>query len=106
MLVNQNGAVVALFELSLLRDDDVRYTYRVGSEFDFSLQTAYRYAGQRLDADTGLHFYNARFILADTIVPNPGDPQSPNTHRRIGGKAFFNAYGHSLTKVWRFFGGN
>ncbi len=28
------------------------------------------------------------------------------THRGIGGKTFFNAYGHSLTKVWRFLGGN
>ena len=44
------------------------------------MPTSYRYTGQRLDADTGLYFYNARyydpalgrFTQPDTIVPNPG----------------------------------
>ena len=42
--------------------------------------------GQRYDHAIGLYLYNARyydpalgrFIQPDTIVPNPGDPQSLN----------------------------
>jgi RHS repeat-associated protein len=42
----------------------------------------YRYTGQREESEIGLYFYNARFydaalarfISADTIVPQPGDP--------------------------------
>ena len=56
------------------------------------MPTAYRYTGQRLDAATGLYFYNARyydpglgrFTQPDTIVPNPGDPQSLNRYSYAG----------------------
>jgi RHS repeat-associated protein len=45
--------------------------------------TSYRYTGQRVDT-LGLYYYGARwydaslvrFLSADTIVPNPGDPQA------------------------------
>jgi RHS repeat-associated protein len=48
--------------------------------------TTYRYTGQRWDPGTGLYFYGARwydpvigrFIQADTIVPEPGNPQALN----------------------------
>ena len=51
--------------------------------------TTWRFTGQREDATIGLYFYNARyldpqlgrFISPDTIVPEPGNPQS---HPRIG----------------------
>ena len=66
---------------------DVRATYR--RDADFSLQTQYRFTGQRLEQrlsapegglDRGLYFYGlrwydsslGRFIQADTIVPQPG----------------------------------
>jgi len=47
-----------------------------------------RYTGQEIDDSTGLYFYNARyydpslgrFIQADTIVPNPRNPQSFNRY--------------------------
>ncbi len=47
-----------------------------------------RFSGQRYDHAIGLYFYNARyydpalgrFIQPDTIVPNPGDPQSLNRY--------------------------
>jgi len=50
--------------------------------------TSYRFTGQRKDATIGLYFYNSRyydpllgrFIQADTIVPNPGNPQSLNRY--------------------------
>jgi RHS repeat-associated protein len=46
--------------------------------------TTYRYTGQRVEAGVGLYYYGARwydaalsrFVQADTVVPNPGDPQS------------------------------
>jgi RHS repeat-associated protein len=46
------------------------------------------YTGQIEDVETGLYFYNARyydptlarFIQADTIVPNPNNPQSLNRY--------------------------
>ncbi len=50
--------------------------------------TSFRFTGQREDATLGLYFFNARyydpwlgrFIQADGLVPNPGDPQSLNRY--------------------------
>ncbi|MDP3092209.1 MAG: SpvB/TcaC N-terminal domain-containing protein [Nitrospira sp.] len=50
----------------------------------------YKYTGQELD-ETGLYDYHARlydpvlgrFISADTLVPNPGDPQSLNRYSYV-----------------------
>ncbi len=47
-----------------------------------------RYTGQTLDASTGLYFYGARyydcwlsqFVQPDSIVPQPGNPQSLNRY--------------------------
>ena len=46
--------------------------------------TDYRYTGQRLEAEVGLYFYQARwmdpvvgrFTQADTLIPDPGNPLS------------------------------
>lgn len=50
--------------------------------------TTYRFTGQREESTIGLYFYNARwydaalgrFVQADTIVPEPGNPQSLNRY--------------------------
>ena len=55
------------------------------------LQTTYRYTGQRHEPDIKLYDYGARrydnrrgrFIQPDTIVPNPGDPQSLNRYAYV-----------------------
>jgi len=60
---------------------DTRYTY-------WKTPTAYQFTGQYHDTDLGLYFYNARyydsalgrFIQADSIVPNPANPQSLNRY--------------------------
>lgn len=52
------------------------------------LATPYRFTGQREEGTIGLYFYNARwydaalarFAQADTIVPEPGNPQALNRY--------------------------
>jgi len=56
-----------------------------------SLPTTYNYTGQRLDGDTGLLYYGARyydpalmrFVQADTVVPEPGNPQALNRYAYV-----------------------
>jgi RHS repeat-associated protein len=53
-----------------------------------SSRTSIGYTGQRLDQDSGLMFYNARFydpvlsyfVSADTIAPDKGDPKRRNRY--------------------------
>jgi len=60
---------------------DTRYTY-------WKTPTAYQFTGQYHDTDLGLYFYNARyydsalgrFIQADSIIPDPANPQSLNRY--------------------------
>ena len=51
----------------------------------------YKYTSKELDNSTGLYFYEARyydawlgrFVSADTIVPNPVDPQAFNRYAYV-----------------------
>jgi len=53
--------------------------------------TTWRFTGQREDATIGLYFYNARYLdpqlgrftQADTIVPEPGNPQALNRYSYV-----------------------
>ena len=55
--------------------------------------TTWRFTGQREDATIGLYFYNARYLdpqlgrftQADTIVLEPGNPQSLNRYAYVNG---------------------
>ena len=61
---------------------DIRHTWKKTN--DLPLQTAYRFTGQRHETSIGLYDYRSRwydpvlgrFVQADTIVPEPGNPQS------------------------------
>jgi RHS repeat-associated protein len=63
---------------------ETRYTYG-------TTPTAYKFTGQRLDESTGLYYYGARyydaalgrFVQADTIVPEPGNPQDLNRYSYV-----------------------
>ncbi len=63
---------------------ETRYTYG-------SPSTKYRFTGQREESSTGLYFYSARwydavlgrFVQADTIVPEPGNPQALNRYSYV-----------------------
>ena len=68
---------------------ELRYHPWGGTRFSSgTTPTARRYTGQIEDAAIGLYFYNARyydpllgrFIQADTIIPNPANPQSLNRY--------------------------
>jgi len=58
---------------------------------DNALPTDHTFTGQRLDESTGLMYYGARFydpalgrfVQADTIVPNPGNPQALNRYSYV-----------------------
>ncbi len=69
------------------------YYYPFG-EIKFNLLsdvTNYKFTGQEWDAEYGLYYYGARyydpklarFISADTIVPNPRDPQALNRYSYV-----------------------
>jgi RHS repeat-associated protein len=78
LVLDQNGAKV----------DEIRY-YPYGAErwpLDSTFPTDYRFTGQRHEQSLGLYamgarWYDpalARWLSADTLVPEPGDPQSLN----------------------------
>jgi RHS repeat-associated protein len=56
-----------------------------------SLNTAYRYTGQRIEDNTDLYFYQSRwydpvvgrFLQPDSIVPEPGNPQALNRYTYV-----------------------
>jgi RHS repeat-associated protein len=51
----------------------------------------HKYTSQEFDAETGLYYYNARyynpslgrFISADTVIPNPANPQALNRYSYV-----------------------
>lgn len=67
--------------------------------------TSFNFTGQRKDGGSGLLFYNARwydpaigrFLAADTIVPEPGNPQSLNRYSYVLNNAlkYFDPSGHA-----------
>jgi RHS repeat-associated protein len=74
---------------------------------------SHRYTGQELDGETGLYNYNARlydpetgrFLTADSIVPDPTNPQSLNRYSYVLNNPtnLIDPTGHSFWK--KFFGG-
>ncbi len=56
-----------------------------------SIDVHHKYTSQELDDSTGLYFYNARyydpalgrFVSADSIIPNPRDPQALNRYSYV-----------------------
>jgi RHS repeat-associated protein len=68
------------------------YPYGEERYVEGTLQTDYQFTGQRREQGIGLYDYNARyydpylgrFVSADTIVPNPGNPQDWNRYAYVG----------------------
>jgi RHS repeat-associated protein len=71
-----------------------------------TVPSGYRYTGQRVEATLGLYFYGARwydsslgrFLSADSIVPNPGDPQAWDRYAYVDNNPvkFVDPSGHML----------
>ncbi len=88
---SDTGARVA--ELRYYPFGDTRYNS--GSDTPpLPQKTTFRFTGQRWDPGSGLYFYNARwydpligrFLSADTIVPQPGNPQALNRYSYVGNR--------------------
>ena len=72
--------------------------------------TSYNFTGQRKDSGSGLLFYNARwydpavwrFLQADTIVPQPQNPQNLNRYSYCGSNPlrFIDPSGHAGVDFW------
>ena len=77
-----------------------------------AIDVPYKYTGKELDASTGLYYYEARyydatlarFISADTIVPNPKDPQDLNRYTYAGNNPlrYTDPTGHFKINVGKF----
>ena len=72
--------------------------------------TTYRFTGQRWDSGTALYFYQSRwydpiigrFLAADTIIPQPQNPQSLNRYSYCGSNPlrFIDPSGHAGVDFW------
>jgi RHS repeat-associated protein len=70
----------------------------------------YTYTGKEFDAGTGLMYYGARyydpalgrFISADTVVPEPGNPQALNRYAYVNNNPlkYTDPSGHWLETAW------
>jgi RHS repeat-associated protein len=92
LLTDHLGSIATTTDANGNRVTELRYLpfgdtrYNPGGQI-----TTYRFTGQRWDPGTGLYWYNSRwydpligrFIQADTIVPQPGNPQSLNRYAYV-----------------------
>ncbi|MCX5723654.1 MAG: FG-GAP-like repeat-containing protein [Nitrospirae bacterium] len=92
-------------------------TNRNESSSNPAIDVPYKYTGKELDASTGLYYYEARyydsvlarFISADTIVPNASDPQSYNRYSYVrnnplkytdpSGHSFLGSIGRAVSRI-------
>lgn len=79
VITDQSGARVELCENT---------PYGSVSRQEGTVDVAHKFTGQRLDAETGLYYFNARyydaslgrFIQPDSLVQSPGNPQTLNRY--------------------------
>ena len=83
-----------------------------------SVNLHHKYTGQEEDAETGLYYYNARyydpaigrFVSADTMVPDPTNPQALNRYSYVlnnpliftdpTGHSWLSHIGHEIARAW------
>jgi RHS repeat-associated protein len=89
LLSDHLGSTAVQLSTSLVKEAEVRYDAWGSDRYTSgTMQTSYRYTGQRSDAGIGLYYYGARyydpllgrFSQPDTIVPMPGNPQTLNRY--------------------------
>src|SRR5690606_6050453 len=91
-LLDHLGSTRYTLDNSATKTSEMRYAAWGGTRFQWSNdETRRQYTGQISDTETGLCFYNARyydpalhrFTQADTIVPDPQNPQSLNRYSYV-----------------------
>jgi RHS repeat-associated protein len=96
LAVGHMGTISVVLDAAGTKVDESRH-YPNGTErwpLDGPLPTEYRFTGQLLDASLGLYHMGARWydpllarwLSADTVVPNPGDPQTLDRFSYVGGR--------------------
>ena len=111
LLTDHLGSTALTLDSGGNRTTELRYypygavRYNAGNQV-----TTYRFTGQRWDSGTALYFYNARwydpvvgrFLAADTIVPQPGNPQSLNRYSYVLNNPlrFVDPSGHAAVDFW------
>ena len=92
LLTDHLGSTSLTLTAGGTREGEQRYMpFGLDRYQDGTLYTDYRYTGQRVENDTDLYFYSSRwydpvvgrFIQPDTIVPEPGNPQSLNRYTYV-----------------------
>jgi len=92
LLVDHLGSTAITANSSGTRVAELRYYAYGGTRYTYgTTPTAYKFTGQRLDDSTGLYYYGARYydpvlgrlVQADTIVPDPGNPQALNRYAYV-----------------------
>ena len=92
ILANQLGSATVTLDSTGNVQSELRYhPFGETRHSDGTTPTNRRFTGQIQDEGTGLYYYNARyydpsigrFIQADTIVPEPGNPQSLNRYSYV-----------------------
>ena len=92
LLTDHLGSTAITADSSGTRVAELRYYAYGGTRYTYgTTPTAYKFTDQRLDESTGLMYYGARyydpalgrFVQADTIVPEPGNPQALNRYSYV-----------------------
>jgi RHS repeat-associated protein len=83
------GSTIRAADSSFLAVDGMRYKpYGESRDIGSSLQTDHKFTSQIEDSSIGLYWYGSRaydaalgrFLIPDTIVPDPGNPQAINRY--------------------------
>ena len=95
LLTDHLGSTALTLDSSGTRQTELRYYPFGAARYNANNQvTTYRFTGQRWDSGTALYFYQSRwydpvigrFLAADTIVPQPENPQSLNRYSYVGNR--------------------
>ena len=93
LLTDHLGSTALTLDSSGARVTELRYYPYGGVRYNPGGQvTTYRFTGQRWDSGTALYIYQSRwydpavgrFLAADTIVPQPKNPQNLNRYSYVG----------------------
>ncbi|MGB4979779.1 MAG: RHS repeat-associated core domain-containing protein [Anaerolineae bacterium] len=106
LLTDHLGSTAPTLNSSGVRVTELRYYPYGAARYNTGNQvTTYRFTGQRWDSGTALYFYQSRwydpligrFLQADTIVPQPENPQNLNRYSYVGNQplGFSDPSGHA-----------